>query len=356
MFNKKTVIVVGAGASCEASLPTGNELKTQITHLLNIRVDELGRGPVGGDRLISQALKLHLQHSNGQFDKIDPYVIAAQTIRNAMPMAISIDNFIDAHNGNEIIELCGKLAIVRAILQAEKNSLLYVDINQLNERVKYERLSDTWYTSFMQLLTENCRIDDLPGRFASLGLIVFNYDRCIEHFLYHALQTYYTIDKNEAARLVNDMQIYHPYGTVGYLPWQQEKDSIDFGAEPQADQLLSLAKQIKTFTEGTDTRSGQIAAIRQWVTESEIIVFLGFAFHKQNLKLLNPVNDQSPLVCATECDYYATSLGISDSDCLIIESDLMKIKSNRCRSRNLRNDLECNQLFREYWRSLSLSE
>ena len=39
MINNKTLIVIGAGASKEVNLPTGNELMQIIAHILNIDYD-----------------------------------------------------------------------------------------------------------------------------------------------------------------------------------------------------------------------------------------------------------------------------------------------------------------------------
>jgi hypothetical protein len=183
---------------------------------------------------------------------------------------------------------------------------------------------------------------------------VFNFDRCVEHFLYHSLQIYYNIDENKAADLVNSIKIYHPYGVVGHLPWQKKQESVEFSADPVPRQLLSLATQIKTFTEGTDTASSQILAIRQSLKEASIFIFLGFAFHHLNLKLLTPTD------IANQPEhyygYFATAHGISASNCKIIENDLIKMKGAVAMRKNLRPDLKCAGLFGEYWRSLSLSE
>ena len=93
--------------------------------------------------------------------------------------------FFDSHQGDGKLEICGKLAIVRSILEAERSSLLYIDATYENTTLAYEALENTWFNAFMQLLTENCRVDQLEERLASIGLVVFNYDRCIEHFLFH---------------------------------------------------------------------------------------------------------------------------------------------------------------------------
>jgi hypothetical protein len=129
---------------------------------------------------------------------------------------------------------------------------------------------------------------------------------------------------------------------------------VAFGAEPEPHQLLSLASQIKTFTEGTDTASSAILAIRQRVVQADILVFLGFAFHRLNLKLLASSDFSSGR--PANYDYYATALGISKSDCSLIRAELIGMKGIEPSSENLRNDLSCNKLLREYWRSLSLSQ
>ena len=91
----KTVFIVGAGASKEARLPTGNELKKAISNLLDIRFDEFGTKQISGDRLITQALRAFVKLQDGRNGNIDPYLDEAWHIRDALPQAISIDNFID---------------------------------------------------------------------------------------------------------------------------------------------------------------------------------------------------------------------------------------------------------------------
>jgi len=355
MFNRKTLVIVGAGASKEANLPTGDDLKLKIASLLDIQLvadpdmPDLSR-QVHGDNVILQALKLRVQ----QPSDLDSYLHSAWHIRDAMPQAISIDNFIDTHSGNAKIELCGKLAIVRSILDAEKHSKLYFDKSEPNARPNFEQLAGTWYYRFMQLLTENCKLDDLSDRLSSVALIVFNYDRCIEHFLYHSLQNYYGIDPTAAANLTQKLRIYHPYGTVGHLPWQQSDRSVDFGEQPEAANLLALASQIRTFAEGTDPQASDIVAIRERLSESEIIVFLGFAFHRLNLQLLRPPPD--PSRNPPPHQYFGTAIGISNNDCKLIRSDLQNLVPAAVGLQlEVRNYLTCSQLFHEYWRSLCLS-
>jgi hypothetical protein len=62
--------------------------------------------------------------------------------------------------------------------------------------------------------------------------------------------------------LLRPVEIYHPYGAVGSLPWISQDGAIGFGAEPTHLQLLALARQIKTVTEGTHEASSNVSAIR----------------------------------------------------------------------------------------------
>ena len=167
--------------------------------------------------------------------------------------------------------------------------------------------------------------------------------------MFHALKNYYDINEEQAAELLHQLEIYHPYGTVGCLPWQRRKHSIDFGAEPTATQLLDLSKGIKTFTERTALPDGDIKAIRQRVCTANRLVFLGFAFHRLNLELLSPHSSDIGVRKASKC--LATAKGISESDCLQIKSELERFSMNI----HLRADLTCNELFREFWRTSSFA-
>lgn len=351
MSNKKTLYIVGAGASSEANLPTGYELKEKIASLLDIRFDRRYT-QLSGDSYICEALRIYVNQSEIQKKDINPYLHAAWRIRDAMPQAISIDNFIDTHNDDKKIELCGKLAIVRSILDAERNSLLYIDNSNIYNRLNFSSLEKTWYASFMMLLTENCTKENLSRRLKSIALIVFNYDRCIEHFLYNSLKNYYDLKRGETGKLVNEIEIYHPYGVVGSLPWQSDQ-SVEFGAELHPQELLNLTHQIKTFTESTDPQSKEILAIRNNVNKADPIVFLGFAYHELNMKLLMPDSSTPDLSKLRSC--FGTAKRISGHNCGMIKDQLKAFYKGNVDYLIINNKLDCNRLFEEYWRSLSLN-
>ncbi|WP_027159932.1 hypothetical protein [Methylobacter luteus] len=353
-MNLNTVFVIGAGASKEANLPTGYELKKEISKILDIRYDDFGHRLDSGDYKIIGALDVLARQPNNRKGDISPYLCHAWHIRDALPQAISIDNFIDAHRDNDKIALCGKLAIVRSILAAEKKSLLYFKQERSESNINFSALENTWYIPFFQLLTENCTKDDLKERFKTITLIIFNYDRCIEHFLFCALQNYYKISEPEAAELVRSINIYHPYGNVGTLPMDNRGDGMMFGESPSAENLLRLAQKIKTFTEGTDPESSEITAIRKRMTMATRLVFMGFAFHKLNMQLIAPGYTDDHGILNIRC--FATTLGISYSDREVIMhqiNDLYSNASNHVSISTLMTDGYCGEFLKEYWRSLS---
>lgn len=244
------------------------------------------------------------------------------------------------------------MAIVRSILEAEKNSPLYSESSNIDTNIPFPKLKETWYNSFFQLLTENCTRNDLQERFKSVTLIIFNYDRCVEQFIYYALQMLYPVNRHEAAELVKAINIYHPYGDVGSLPWQKREPVSDnklvmeFGNRPSPEQLLELSKNIKTFTEGTDPQSSEISEIRRHMKLADRVVFLGFAFHPMNMQIITPENTYNNPV-----KFFATTLGISDSDKEVISAQIKKSLPGR-NSVSMMNKT-CYEFFGEYWRSLS---
>ena len=348
MFRSKTVFVVGAGASNEVNLPTGNDLKGRIAQALDIKFDHWTQ--MTGDRRIAHFFREYVKLDADRHGNINPLLKKCWQIRDVMPVAaISIDNYIDAHRGDKDLELCGKLGIVKCILDAESSSKL--KFKESSERYDLPELQDTWYMSFLRMLTEGVSRDDVGSIFDNLSIITFNYDRCIEHFLPQALADLYNLSLSDMQLLVGKLRIYHPYGQVGPLPWQDRQNGIAYGYNEWAD-LLVIAEKIKTFTEGM--HSGRdLSPIRQFVAQAETIVFLGFAFHAQNLELISP-----DIPMATR-RIFATVKGISHSDEQEIVRDLkrMHISSNIGGSEykepkvSLLNDT-CNSLFHHFWRSL----
>jgi hypothetical protein len=222
MFKSKTLFIVGAGASCEAKLPSGSELKIKIGEKLNLHSD-FGSCALreGGDRDIFGALE---NHSQGD-EELIKYLRAGKRYFLAMHQAISIDNYLDAHQNDKYTILCGKLGIAKTILEAERTSLLYFDETK-HKKMNFANLENTWYGAFQKLLMENVEKSNILKVFGNVSFITFNYDRCIEYFIVHAVTNYYDIPFDEVSALVNQVAIKHPYGVAGLLPWQIQTQGV----------------------------------------------------------------------------------------------------------------------------------
>jgi len=343
---KKLAIVVGAGASKEYSFPIGSELKQHIVKLLDIRFEH-GSRQQSGDHLIMEALRRICRPAN---EDPNEYLYASWRIRDSLSQAPSIDQFIHTQRGDTRIETCGKLAIVRAILKAEAGSSLYIRRDGSKDTLDFNRIQNTWLDALFGVVIDGCTASELDERFSAMSLIVFNYDRCIEHYFFHALRNYYKISDTRAAELIGRIRIFHPYGSVGELPWQNTSEHVAYGAEPTTEQLLTLKDRIKTFTEGTDPDSSDLARIRAALGFAPRVLFLGFAYHQLNLALLAPQKTHPE---GGSRRIIGTALGLSAADCTEIMLELSESFSCLTEQIHLRNDLTAAGAFGEYTRALS---
>jgi hypothetical protein len=161
---------------------------------------------------------------------------------------------------------------------------------------------------FMYMIGRGVPREDVAQIFENVAFITFNYDRCLEHFLREALAGLYSLNEGDAGKIVDDARIIHPYGDVGAL------SEVPFGASTA--NYDAFARNTKTCTE-------QIAAadvmheLANEVARAGCVVFLGFAYHNQNMKLIKP---KHPVPAKP---MYGTAFGMSDSDVSLVSSQLV---------------------------------
>ena len=240
--------------------------------------------------------------------------------------------------------MAGKLAITRAILRAEHDSPLRPNLN-VARQPNFRQWQNTWYSKFFQLLTANVPLSEIKQLFQNVSVISFNYDRSLEQFLFFALQAYYLISDDTAAELVRSLNIVHPYGTVGLLPWQG-KNGVPFGGSDDPYELVEVAAQIQTFSE-TSANIKFLSHLHDWLEKSETIIFLGFAFHEINMKLLQLA------VPLSHRNIYATALGVSMDDCRIIETEAVQCLCCYSTSVYILSSVDCSTLFDQHWRAFN---
>ena len=162
--------------------------------------------------------------------------------------------------------------------------------------------------------------------------------------------TYYKVNIEEAESVISKVAIYYPYGSVGPLRVENGRHICDFGEQPTHNRLIECLKQLKTFTEGFNGSDSEVKSIRTAIQSSKALVFLGFAFHPLNLKLLYGDKPQIPGHAGS---VFATAKGISDSNVEVISSELRSLGGYSENSIRLRQDLTASALIDEFSRHLT---
>jgi hypothetical protein len=325
-------------------MPVGTKLLDDIVKLTNITYD-LGQ-LASGDYHLSEALKISL-NEGASVDRYNEHLQAAWQLAASSQQALSIDNVIDALE-DEKIELVGKLGIVRAIHIAENQSNFFKDENGRFEGIRARKFNNTWYDYLTKLLTEGVRKSEIGHIFDNIEIINFNYDRCIEQYLPYSLANYYGVDVEAVRALMPRLVMHRPYGVAGKLPWQGgDMPTVAFGGD-STDRTAVAAKQIRTFTERVEEGEA-LELIRAAVSDAERIIFLGFAFHRQNVELIAAkAPDNAEIV--------ATAFQVSRSDRDVIEDELARafeFEGMMSAERVELADLPCAKFFEEYWRTLT---
>lgn len=341
MFNVKTVFVVGAGGSKEVGLPIGDGLRDRIGDKLRIGTDRMSNIS-SGDSDILDALRYLNRESDGRIPKY--YFDLANSISRAMPQAISIDNYLHFHSRNPKLVEVGKLGIAASILEAEASSSIATE----NQRpIDFRTVGDSWHNTFCKMLTEGVTSDDVHSMFDNVSFITFNYDRVIEHFVCQWLCAYLRVDMSAAQILTRRLQVIHPYGTVGALPWQGVEPVIGYGQRVETADLIAASRSIRTFTEGSN--EPQIdSQIHDVLSAAERVVFLGFSYLPLNLQLLN-VQSMGPTKTV-----FGTSLGMSRQAKQAATEDIKRSLSVAIGhpGKIEFSDQTCNDFLKDYWRAI----
>jgi hypothetical protein len=342
MFKRRTLFIVGAGASQEVDFPLGTTLAKSIGQRLIRRVNETDRQARYNDSELYEQLRRAFPK------EINEYFAAARRITEGIQLANSIDDFLNIHSDDERLKTLGKAAIVRSILEAERKSNLFVDQSNIYNKLDFSKVDNTWFVKLMRILGPNVPLRHVGALFDQVMFIVFNYDRCLEHFLIHALQALYGITVDAATEIVSSISIVHPYGTVGELK------NVPFGGhdlnEPN---YFNLATRIKTYTEQIED-GGIVETMHEMMQIAQCIVFLGFSYGEQNMDLLKPktVIERKPV--------FGTAYGLSKSDQAVVSGRILGMMKppvahtiDAHKIVVLGEDVKCSRLFDEYARSLN---
>ncbi len=286
-----TVLILGAGASLAYGLPLGKGLVSKICELLP---DTANR------RMSDRAMALHNQLQDlpevrswlmSHRADLGPILINfRQRLIESDPK--SIDEFLsrDFGDGSTAFRAIGKMAIAHVIAAGESESA----IQNLDQPIADQHSAkDHWY----RYLWQDCLNRDVAALEAiktkKLQIISFNYDRSIEYFLGKRIAATYrtaptaSLDPSASHNwaeggykfVADELQITHPYGTLGTLsevPYGDSNNSKCYGKD--------MSKRIRVI--GEERVEDSFSLARKWIEESSRVVFLGFSFDTTNMKRL----------------------------------------------------------------------
>jgi hypothetical protein len=302
MFNKKTVFILGAGASVEFTMPSGEKLKREIGELLSHASE------VRGDETFTRFRSLLMNMGQNWQDLL----AAGKHLSAAMPSFISIDEALHYFSGEENAVLVGKFAIAYLLLKYETNSAINFDAD--TRRVQPQKCANTWLAEFLSLALSFARRNEIDGIFSNVTFINFNYDRTLEQYLRYALEIIGCLHPERAEAVANSLNVIRPYGSLGDLPWQKGQSSVEFGLDlMQFQQLGSIGRGILTYTEQVHD-AARVQKITNALHTAELIIVIGFGFHRQNLALLKASGNDRPV--------FATAFEIGRDNYNVIENDI----------------------------------
>ena len=279
------VFVLGAGAihDVDKAFPMGPVLALQIEQAL---ARELSSRGYDDSDYVTSCLA-----SNGGFG--EPERLAMGRIVNSLNAAASIDQFVDEWRDVPKVAEVAKIAIAVQLLAAEKASVLSkLGRDAPSNPQVLRQLGETWLGTISSKVGGSLprrQFRDCLGRTA---FITFNYDRSLEWYLVHYLNTSLNVPYEEAVGYVRDMPIIHVYGSLGD-PFKAPH--LTFGAPHQTAYQSSLS--IKTYSEEIHSREAH--RIAEILADTKNIIFLGCAMHQQNMNILFPHNFPRANVYAT---------------------------------------------------------
>lgn len=269
MIEKRTVFILGAGASCPYGFPTARGLREMI----------IGGFVSAYGRLLDERKKLGLEGIN----KSCPHPVAAGNLvtRFKESSTESIDLFLSRHPQCQEI---GKTAICLSILEAER-------LSHFRENVK--DATKDWYFHLFNKLTRELTGKDDYQEFAknNIAFVTFNYDRSLEHFLFTSLlHSFEGANAANVCEQICQVPIIHVYGQVAPLqPCPgDEASGLAYANEKKVEiPLLNFPTLINNvFVVHEERTNPQMEKAREEISKADRLFFLGFGYAKENLEAL----------------------------------------------------------------------
>lgn len=320
MIAKKTLFLLGAGASQPYGMPLGSQLRKDIIQGFIPRLKTL--------------LSQKFQRSDMSIQLSLEGLKAYEFVRDFKDSHNkSIDLFLSRHT--EYFDV-GKLAITITILDYEHKIL--GNYNKLET-------DEDWYNYiFHEMTKEMVHVADFDKLLNNyIKFLTFNYDRTLEFFLskFYFNSFKHQDSENIFSRFLS--KIHHVYGSVAeftlYPP--NNPDSLKFGDDYTYDQAVQLSKRILTIDE-RDGGNINYRKIDSWVKGAPYIYALGFSFAPENISVLNLQNNLSK-----EQTLFSTAYRLTEGEIKIISETITNVPNLENMTCRFYNSAKCIDLLRD---------
>ncbi|MES3005967.1 MAG: hypothetical protein V4664_03410 [Patescibacteria group bacterium] len=247
MISKKTVLVLGAGASKPYGYPLQNEFKKEI----------LGK-------LQDKNMRSTLTEVHGFSEFV-------------------IDNFFSSFNlsGSKYIEEF--LTERKEFLEIGK--LVITDVIKEHENLEALFKEESWYVYLFNIMKDS--FEDFGKN--KLSIITFNFDVSIEAFFFNALKNSYNKSEQEIYKQLEKIPILHMYGRIGNIPTEGIIREIPYGKNTLCRPSVEETRGINILSEKDIIFDAVVKRAHSTLKEAEVIIFLGFGYDDVNMRRLNIV-------------------------------------------------------------------
>ncbi|MEM6476851.1 MAG: hypothetical protein AAF687_11855 [Pseudomonadota bacterium] len=210
MFRTRTTLVIGAGSGFELELPDGREVLHKIGQAYDFQ--RLGTDVQTRDMvLLAQHFEKFARQMGASKEKLQE---AASVISAAARVSNSLEEILEQHAHDPMIQAAGKLAIVYFVLQSEARSPLGKE-----PRIEGDlplRGDENWLFQLSRMIISGVPRNKIDQSFNNLSIINFSYDRSLQNYLPWVISMAYGMPLHDARDLVDaKLNIIHPLGNVG---------------------------------------------------------------------------------------------------------------------------------------------
>lgn len=285
MFNKKTVVIVGAGASKDFGLPTGAEVYSK---LFKEGIKETSHEYMPHRDIFSGTFRNFLDYSNN-------HLLAQQLPRFIQSVkddgvANSIDLFADLYpEFTTISKLYSTWSILGSMYSKKKPNHIsrgyptdydptYLSPSDLWLKSVIPKMRDqtekpNWISALLRKHLEDIDLSE-ESKGNNLTIITFNYDTIIEDFFRKSIEK---LPKYKHAVDIITPKVLHVYGSFKEL-----------NASPSVHDIFSHAENISYIHDANaETISDPFSEVKNEIDQAECIFIVGFDAAKENCARIN---------------------------------------------------------------------